>query len=344
MELTAVFGVLLVVFAGLGTGTFAWPMKLMRRFKFEQWFFVAMLVGLIIIPWAVTLLCCPNAIAAYRRVGAEALIKANVFGMAWGIGNVLGGICFVRIGVALTGGFLTGLGVSVGVIMPMILKGSGQFKDAPDVGSAAGLTVLLGVAVMLTAVVLVTLAGFGRDRVLQKVEKTSGGFLGGLIMAIVAGMICSGIGLSFVYGQGPIVREMKANGAGDIPAIIAVWAGALAAAALINVLYPAYLMTKNKSWNLLAQDWKEVAGSAIIGTQFITAVSLMGKGMLLLGVLGASIGFGIQQAMQLVGNQLLGFISGEWRGVYGSPRMKMYLAIALVIAASAILAYARSMT
>ena len=36
----------------------------------------------------------------------------------------------------------------------------------------------------------------------------------------------------------------------------------------------------------------------------------MGKGMLLLGVLGASVGFGIQQAMQMTGTQLLGFISG----------------------------------
>ncbi len=42
----------------------------------------------------------------------------------------------------------------------------------------------------------------------------------------------------------------------------------------------------------------------------------MGKGMLLLGAApGASVGWGIQQAMQMAGTQMLGFASGEWRGV-----------------------------
>ena len=48
--MSPLLGVILVVLAGLGTGTFVWPMKLQKRFQFEHWFFVAMLVGLIIMP------------------------------------------------------------------------------------------------------------------------------------------------------------------------------------------------------------------------------------------------------------------------------------------------------
>ena len=50
--------------------------------------------------------------------------------MSWGIANVLCGLCFVRIGVALTGAILTGLGASVAVAVPLVFKGSGLFKDA----------------------------------------------------------------------------------------------------------------------------------------------------------------------------------------------------------------------
>jgi len=65
--------------------------------------------------------------------------------------------------------------------------------------------------------------------------------------------------------------------------------------------------------------------------------------MLLLGALGASIGVGIRQAMQMIGGQGLGFVSGEWRGVHGRPRIQMYLAIAILIAASVILAYGNTL-
>ena len=66
--------------------------------------------------------------------------------------------------------------------------------------------------------------------------------------------------------------------------------------------------------------------------------------MLLLGVLGASVGAGIQQAMQMVGGQGVGFVSGEWRGVGGSPRRQMYLAIAALIVATIIMAFANTLT
>ena len=45
-------GILLVTLAGLATGSCFWPMKLIRRFRFEHYWFIGML-PLIIIPWAV---------------------------------------------------------------------------------------------------------------------------------------------------------------------------------------------------------------------------------------------------------------------------------------------------
>jgi L-rhamnose-H+ transport protein len=341
--MTTLVGTLVVAAAGLIVGSGGWPMKLMRQLQFEHWWYVGMLVGLIVMPWAVTLSLCPDALNALGSVDTSVLIRSNLFALGWGVANVLCGLCFVRIGFALTGAILAGLGVSLGVTMPMIVKGSGLFKDAADLGSPAGKAVLVGVAVMVIAVVLASLAGLGRDRALKKLQKTQGSFLIGLLMAIVSGILSTGISFAFVYSQGPILEAMKACGAGEVPAIFAVWALGLSAGALVNVLYPAYLMTRHKSWGVLGRNLKEVGLAAIIGMNFSIGVAMMGQGMLLLGAIGASVGFGIQQSTQMLGNQGVGFISGEWRGVSGTPRYQMVAAIVLLTLAATIMAYGNTL-
>ena len=342
MDTTMMLGVLVVVLAGLMQGSGGWPIKMMRKFQFEHWAFIAMLGGLIVVPWAVTLAFCPHAMAAYRSVDPMVLIKSNVFSLSWGVANVLCMLCFVRIGFCLTSGVLTGIGVSFGVTIPMIFKGSGLFKDAPDINSPAGMTVVAGVTVMLIGVLLASLAGFGRAKALQKAQATSGSFLVGLLMVVVAGVLSCGISFSFVYSQGPIVDAMKVHGAGEIAANFAVWAVGLLGGGLVNVLYPAYLMSKNRSWNVLRSSGREFALATIISINLSLGIALMGKGMLMLGALGASVGFGVQQAMQMLGGQGVGFIGGEWRGVHGRPRAQMYAAIAVLILAALIMAYGNS--
>lgn len=343
MDTSTVIGVIIVIIAGLCMGSSAWPMKVIRKLQFEHWWLIGMFVGLILLPWFVTLVFCPNAIEAYSKVPLRVILLSNAFALSWGIANVLYGICVVRIGVALTGAILTGLGVSVGVTIPMILKGSGLFSNAAGPNSPAGKVVLIGVAVMLIGVVLASFAGFGRDQALKKQDKKSGSFLSGLIMVVIAGITSCGISLAFVYGQGPIVSAMKANGAGDIPANLAVWAIGLLGGSLVNIAFPVYLLCKNKSWGVFKESPKEALLATIIGIQFCLATSLMGRGMLLLGALGASVGFGIQQASQMIGGQGVGFISGEWRGVYGKPRNLMYAAIAILIIAAIIMAYGNTL-
>ena len=320
-------------------------------------------------------------------------------------------MCYLRIGVALTGAILTGLGASVAVTLPMICKGSGLFKQAPDIASQAGMTVLGGVGIMIVGVILASLAGFGRDRELKKLQATSGSFLGGLIMTVIAGICSAGMALAFVYSQGPIVSRvsrveagqtiklavaqnetltgsyqvsqdgtivlkgvgpvevagMSAKAAadriaaklgfgeqieadakvsvetGNIFAVFAVNAISLIGGALINLGYPAYMMTKKGTWGLLFGGGREAVFTILGGLQFCVAVVLAGKGMVLLGVLGASVGAGIQQAMQMVGGQGLGFLSGEWRGVNGRPRRQMYAAIALLLLAMFVMAYANTL-
>ena len=78
-------------------------------------------------------------------------------------------------------------------------------------------------------------------------------------------------------------------------------------------------------------------------TMTVLAIILLGQGMIWLGALGASIGFGVQQAMQMLGGQSVGFISGEWRDVPRGPVLTMIVAIVLLILAAVIMAYGNSL-
>ncbi len=338
-----VAGVILVTLAGLSMGSLGWPIKSMRTFEYEHFWFIAMLLGLFVVPWTVTLTMCPDAIGAYLSLDRSVLIKSNLFALGWGIANILWVKSMVRIGSALTLAIMTGLGVAVGVTVPMIFKGTGLFSASPDIGSPAANMVLIGVGIIVIGVIVVSLAGFGRDRVLAKTEQQSGGFLGGLIMCIISGILSAGIALSFVYSQGPIVAAMKERGAGDVPAILSVWAVGLFSGMLVNIIYPAVVITRKKTWWKFRKGGGDYLLAAIMGAHFIVAVMLMGWGMLTLGVLGASVGFGIQQSMQIMGGQIVGFLTGEWKGVTGKPRLQMYIALGILVIAMIILAFSNTL-
>lgn len=346
MNDTLFAGLVVTVLAGLIMGTSPWPLKLMRSFQYEHYAFVSMLVALVILPWSITLLYCPEPVAALRTVGTGVLLKANLFAGCWGIAQVLALLCFVRIGVSLTYGILCSIGAAVGVIVPMIFKASGVFAGAPDLLSKQGGIILVGTLVLLGGVILASLAGAGREE-LKKAgvvggADRKGGFAIGLIMVIASGVLSVGWGFAFTYSQEPIIQAMKERGAADFPAGIAVWAVALLGAAVPNVLYPAWLMTRNKSWSVLAAHPKEMGLSVLYGIFFFAPSALLGKGMLLLGALGASVGWGLVQGMLILGGQFLGFVTGEWRGVGGTPRRQIYVAIVLLIVAMVIMAAAKA--
>lgn len=486
MDASTLLGAAIVALAGLCMGSGAWTLKALRQYRIEHWLFIAMFVGLVLIPWLVTLIAFPNALAAYRAVDLATLLRANVFAFGWGIANVLCGLCFVRIGVALTGGILGGLGLALGVATPMVFKASGLFEDAADLNSPAGLTIVGGVAIMIAGVVLVSLAGFGRDEALKSTRTTSESFAVGLVMAIVAGVLSTGPNFVFAYSQDPIVsracvvsperditvriagssriaREVSgaytldAQGAialgpaggslalgqqdveqaanaiaaalkerrllvepqvrvvptggatrlepgqairvkvaetaagkayrvgpdgtvnlesvGTVPvggksafearALIAdqvkarglltdpsvavdthsllapfpVWTVGMMAGALVNLLFPLHLMRKNRTGAVLVEHPREIPFPVIGGVQFFVAIVLLGIGSLKLGALGASVGWGIYQATQMIGGQAVGFMSGEWHGVSGRPRRQMYAAIAVLLIGAVVIAY-----
>ena len=161
-------------------------------------------------------------------------------------------------------------------------------------------------------------------------------------MVVLAGVLSTGWGFAFTYNQDPIMKALMSHGAAKIPAGIAVWAVALFGAALPNLLYPAALMTRNRSWGVLLAQPSDVGLSIIYGILFFIPSALLGLGALLLGPSGGPISWGLVSGTLILGGQILGFASGEWRGIRGKPRFQVFTAILLLIVAMTIMTCGKS--
>ena len=162
-----------VAAAGLIMGSGVWPFKLMRIYQFEHWWFIGMLVGLIVMPWTITLLGCPGALQASQRAHIGDRPGQPLRG---GLGHrqrsVRPLLCLNRPwrdrGHSRRPGDTVGAGHSPGIQGLGAVSRLGQ----PEVAGWES-TVLLGVGVMLVGVVMASLAGFGRDRALLKAQESS---------------------------------------------------------------------------------------------------------------------------------------------------------------------------
>jgi len=320
-------------------GSAAWTFKSLKKLPMECWLFLGVFIMFIAIPWTTVLLKYPHPIDAIKAVGWKTILLANIFSFGWGIANVLCAVGFMRIGVALTNGILGGFGIAVGVTIPMVFKGSGLFNKAPGLASEAGAIVLSGVALMIVGVILASYAGHLRDR---NHNNKPNEFLTSIALVVLGGILSSGPVFVNAYSQEAVNNAFLAQRAGNINASLAVWALGMFAGALVNLVYCSYLMAKNRTWNRLFSCGKELGLPVSSSLQGILGFIMLSIGSAKIGALGASVGWGIYQAMQILGGQSIGFLWGEWKGSDAKPRRVMVAAIGLLIFASAVLALGNS--
>lgn len=335
---TSLTGAALAAFAGLSMGLSAAPIKFMTKYRYEHWAFINSLLALVVFPWCLAVALCPDLPGALGAVPASAYLKANLWSLAWGAANVLCGLCFVRIGVSLTMGILTGVGLPVGILLPMVFKGSGQFAEAPSLASPAGLALLALTLVLVVSVALMARAGSERE---EKGIATRGSFKVGLLMAIAAGFLQVGLSFAFVYSQGPLVEALKARAAGESAAVAAVWAVTLPGGAWVNVLFPLFLMLRGRNWRTLAMP-EDFCLTLLMPLLFVGSLLCMGNGMRMMGALGASLGFGLQQGLSILTAQGVGVFTGEWSGVFRRTKILMAGAVVLMLAAVGTMAFLRA--
>src|SRR3984957_2855694 len=150
-------GIALTLLAGLMSGNCMLPLKFNRHWKYENTWLVFSVVSLVILPWALALGLVDHIFQTYRSLSLFQIAVPFLFGMGWGIAQVLFGISVVRLGLGLAYAIIVGLGALLGTLVPLFVQHRSQ------VGGPEILEILLGVAVMILGIGLSTWGGQIRE-------------------------------------------------------------------------------------------------------------------------------------------------------------------------------------
>jgi L-rhamnose-H+ transport protein len=325
-------GILLAVGAGLMVGNCMLPLNYLRRWRWENAWIIFTLVALVLMPWTLAFLRVPNLLSVYSHVNSASFMIPFLFGAGWGVAQVLFGLAVIRAGMALSFAITIGLSAALGSLVPILLR------HPQALVTGRGLVLLLGQVLMVTGVIVCCWAGRRREREQKAEASPARSYVAGVSLAALAGLLAPMLNYALAFGDNLIVEAIRQNTLrADAP--YAVWPIALAGGAVPNILYPLWLLRRNKTWANFLPVWPEITLGMIMGLLWMGSVAIYGMATTLLGVLGASIGWSIYQICIIVMANVSGWIAGEWKGVSQLSKLILWSGILLLGTATVAITY-----
>lgn len=323
-------GLLAVIAGGAMQGSFAVPQKYVRGWPWEKnWLFYS-IAGMIVFPWLLVALVVPHAAQVYSNVDGGVLAKTALFGVGWGLGSVLFGLGMARVGIALAFAIVISLTAAVGSLVPMAVL----YPD--DFASWRGGLLVLGLVVVIAGVVFCARAGALKESGASASRRQ---FARGLLICIASGITSPMLNFGFAFGN-DIGKQAVRLGASPVNAPIAIFALAISAGFLVNAGYCIYLLARNGTWGqgLAADRLSNLAYSFGMGFLWLVGFYLYGLGAAALGRLGSMVGWPIFMTLMVVIANLWGLATGEWKNTPRLAFQRLWIGIALMVAALAIIA------
>jgi len=312
-------GLCYALLSGIANGLFSAPMKMIRRWKWENIWLLFIVVACLLMPAAMVL-----PVADWRAVFAAspqpAVAAAFLFGFLWGFGAILFGLSVDRLGVSLANTLVIGLSSALGSLVPLILGGA--LKIEPRL-----LVLFLGVATFVAGVWMCGAAGRLRD------GGSPAGSGSGYLFAIGSGVMSAIFNVGYSLAL-PIAAAGQRLGYSSFTATNCIWLAMLGAGSAPNIIYCALLMRKHSSLGCYAEEpVKGWSLGVVMGLLWGGSIFLYGAATPLLGDIGPSIGWPLSLAVGLLVANLMGVLLGEWRAAPPAARRRMRLGILVLLAA-----------
>jgi L-rhamnose-H+ transport protein len=311
-------GVALALTGGLLVGNCMLPLKKVRIWPWECTWLVFSLVSLLLVPGLIAALCVPEWPLLYRSLTYVEILPSLLLGFGWGIAQVLFGISVIRLGMVLAFTIIVGLGTIFGTMVPLVVLHRNELS-----GSSSRL-LMAGCGLMIAGVVLSGYAGKQRE---EPERNSSHGYIAGLSIAVVSGVLSSMLNLSLAFGRS-ISHAAMLKGAEPSMALFAVWPVALAGGLVPNLAYTVLLLQRNRSWRMLTRSALDGLLGVLMGLLWIGAVAIYGLSTRYLGRLGDSAGWAIYQITMVLTATAAGIVMGEWKSA--SRRSLFALAASLI--------------
>ena len=319
-------GMAVIFISGALTGSFPFPMKYTRTWKWENTWLVFAMVALLILPCALAAAFVPHLTQVYREVPLRALYVPLIFGFLWGIAQVTFGIGISAMGMALAFSVVSGLSCLSGSLVPLlVLNPANLFRPR-------GILLLVSMPILFAGLALYGLAGRRRDEEQSpggQTRTTSMSFIAGLAVCIFTGVFGSNLNLGFAFSA-PVLEKAVQLGARTTTSTYASWALVLSAGFIPNLLYCVRLLFRNRAWHVFMQPGglRETGLGIAMGLLWLSGMVGYGIGTTLVGSYGTSLGFAMFTTAMILASNLLGIFSGEWKAT--SKRTRTILAGAVV--------------
>jgi L-rhamnose-H+ transport protein len=341
-------GLGLIFLAAFSGGALAVPLKMRRKYAWENTWFLGFFFATIIIPLATVSIFLPLWFKAVVAAGTGTLLLAMMFGFLWGWGVVTFGIGITSIGLSLGYAIIMGVNTVVGATIPMIRRWG-------TIPGPAKLVILLGLLVCVIGTAVCGKAGVMREKGMGSnpgfdvvsSSKTSAVrlFVVGLLWCVLSGILSACVNLGFDFAN-RVSQEAIHLGAGPLSATlgpwITVWWGGFVAT-LLGLGLP--MIKKGTLKNYLAPGTGRDFGLAIlVGAGNFLAQILYGMGAHYLGRLGTTVGWVINIASSLLVANAFGFLIGEWKIAPKSSVRTLYLGLGILVISMIVLAYGNNLS
>lgn len=296
-------GFILVVISSFLQGTCALFFKYMKPLKWENYWSIYSVVGLILSPVLVCWILIPQFLPAILSIPIKSLYLPLLFGALWGIGSVLFGLSLVNLGISLTYTIILSLTTVIGSIIPL-------FINHVILSRSPLLLLILGLIFVLLGMVVSGYSGRMRE---EKQKTAKGKFMFGLFLAVLSGIFSPMINIGLVTGN--IIAEAAVTfGATNTNSSFLIWVVLLFSGFLINIFYLTYLLFKHKSIKLFKKvNLKILLAGLASGIFWFGGFGLFGIATAKIGKLGPSVGWAILISFTIVVSNIWGIKSGEWK-------------------------------
>jgi L-rhamnose-H+ transport protein len=345
-----ILGFLLTVIGGVSVGMNMWPLKWARRLKWENFWLIYAVVSLIIIPFALAFSILPHLGEVYSHANRVDLAVPFFLGTIWGFAQLGAGVSAHRLGFAVGGGILSSIGVASGTLLPLI------FLHRSEIFQPSGILILASTFTMFVGAWLCARSGYLREEEEKKLGRGAGFEVEQVAMrqvsysrrvytislgiAVGTGILASLLNFALALG-GNIEEAVVAHGGSASMAPFAVWPLALLGASIVNIGHPVILITRNRGWGLFKGSIAELFFPALAGLLWMGGIAIYSSGTTYLGLLGVSIGFAVYMITATLVGQLIGVVTGEWKGMPSSTYRAFIIGIVLLVIAVLMVASSR---
>ena len=319
-------GLAVVLAAGLFQGSFMAPSKWIKGWAWENYWLIFAQTAYLICPWLIAVFAIPRLPEVYFGAPPGVLLVVALLGIGWGAGAITFGLGVEAIGISLGFAIILGVAATCGTLIPLLISPPKDFSMAQGLGTAAS------IAVMLAGVAFCSLSGRWKES--QDPNHPGRSYWRGVAICLGSGVLSSFGNLGFAFGA-EITQRAQNLGVPSAVAPNALWTLLTLPLFFANAVFALFRLIKNRTFSKFVGPGSLRNGllAFLMGAMWMTGISLYGTGARLLGDLGPSLGWTILMSTMVVVANLVGLLTGEWKGAPEGSKSQLLLGVLLLIVA-----------